>query len=938
MGRKIPAFLLVMACIITIASAQNPSKVTIKGVIKDTSNNVAGFATVMLLNPTDSTLVNFTQSNELGAFSFNNVKNNPYLLKVSHISFLPLQQYIAVSETEINDLGMVKIKPIAQELFEVVIREAKAPLRIRGDTIEYDATTFKVPPGSTVEDLLRRLPGIEVDGDGNIKAQGKDVKRLYVDGKTFFGDDPKSATKNLDANAVSKVQVFDQKSEQSQLTGVEDGSKEKAMNLQLKEEYKKGSFGKVTAAGGTKGRWAGRGNFNRFNEKQQLSFIGYGNNINETGVNWEDYSEFKGQNTFDNYDNGDFGFTSGMGRYYSFNSEDSPINNYDGRGFTKNFGGGTNYNFDNKKTKFNASYFYNYSKLNFDEYDYKETFISDSSFFNNDTTDHTDVKSYHSVGTRLEQDIDSNNKLIVKANFRYGNTRSSELLNNVYTAMGDAPLNSLFMDNSDNSTTWKVTSAAIYRLRFKKEGRSFAISAGYNRSHGDEDAELYSENHFFIPTYIDLVRQLNAKYNNKEQIKSSVLYTEPLSKNFFIEIFYNFNTTSNKVTQLASDPNLDNARIDSLSRFYTNKVMINRLGTDVRYSNNGLNIMMGVAGQYLDMKGNYAIAEDMPLLTDPLSKYYYSLSPKFSLSNEFANNMSLEFDYGYGIKEPSFDYLQPVTNVTNPNYILQGNPDLVPERTHDANLDFYYFNPASFSSVGFGSNYSYCANKIAYNQSVAWIDSVGYVTTSKPGNNSDGNDLNAYIWSSFPIIKTKFTMDVNAGVQFSNAGAYVNEDLNRTNNTGYWLNTRFDITPGKKLMIGISGTASLSDVTYSINTDQNQFIQYYRAGASVKWQFAKKFFFESNFDYTYYINNDKGFEKSLPILNASVRSLIGKKNHFEVRLAAFDIFDKRQYIEQYGNQNYVQRSMAGTLSRYFMLSFSYNIKGYENKLKKDNRW
>ena len=400
------------------AVAQNPNRTTIKGVIKDTNNNVAAFATVMLLNPVDSTLVNYTQSTIDGAFTFNNVKNTSYLLKVSHISFLPLQISVAESATEINDLGMVKIKPIAAELMEVVIRTAKAPLMIRGDTIEYDATMFKVPPGSSVEDLLRRLPGIEVDANGNIKTQGKDVNRVYVDGKTFFGDDPKNATKNLDAEAISKVQVFDEKSEQSKLTGVDDGSKEKSMNLQLKEAYKKGSFGKITLAGGTSERWAARGNYNRFNEKNQLSFIGYGNNINETGVNWEDYSEFKGQNAFNDYDNGDFGFETG-GRYYNFQDSDVPINNFDGKGFTKNYGGGVNYNFDNQKTKFNVNYFYHYSRLNYTTTTFKETFLTDSSFFNHDTTDYLSGRGAHSAAMRFEQKIDSNNTIVAKVNFRF---------------------------------------------------------------------------------------------------------------------------------------------------------------------------------------------------------------------------------------------------------------------------------------------------------------------------------------------------------------------------------------------------------------------------------------------------------------------------------------------------------------------------------------
>lgn len=305
-----------LVCSFSFVQAQSPARVTIKGVATDTLANELAYATVMLLNPVDTTLVSFTRSDDKGTFSFKGIKNTPYLLKITYVGYLPFQKHLNISENEINDLGALMIKPISSELMEVVIKTAKAPLRIHGDTIEYDATTFKVPPGSTVEDLLRRLPGIELDADGNIKAQGKDVNKVYVDGKTFFSDDPKAATKNLGAETISKVQVFNEKSEQARLTGVDDGKKDKVMNLELKEEFKKGSFGKVSVAAGTDDRLAGRGNYNKFNEKEQLSFIAYGNNINQTGVNWEDYGEFKGQNTFGNQDNGDFGFGQSGGRFF----------------------------------------------------------------------------------------------------------------------------------------------------------------------------------------------------------------------------------------------------------------------------------------------------------------------------------------------------------------------------------------------------------------------------------------------------------------------------------------------------------------------------------------------------------------------------------------------------------------------------------------------
>ena len=936
------SFLAVFLLMSAISIAQQPSRCSIKGIIKDAENHEAAYATVMLLSPVDSTLKNFTQSNDKGAFTFNNVKNTDYVLKVSHISFLPLQIHVSPGTTAVHDLGTVLIKPIAKELFEVVIRTAKAPLIIRGDTIEYDATTFRIPPGSSVEDLLRRLPGIEVDLSGNLKTQGKDVKRVYVDGKTFFGDDPKGATKNLDANVVSKVQVFDEKSEQSKLTGVDDGLKEKAMNLELKEEFKKGSFGKITLAGGSNeegvGRYAGRGNFNRFNKTQQLSFIGYINNINETGVNWEDYSEFKGQSSFDQYDNGDFGFNSGGSyRWFGGYDDSDPVGYFDGKGFTKSSGAGVNYNYDNTKTKFNVSYFFKHNELEYDQENFRQTFYSDTSYYAKGITNYSDEKNNHNLSTRIERNIDSNNVIIAKANFRYNVSVYNNLNYSLYSASEQVLIDSLSTDNVVDKMSWKLTSAAIYRHKFKKKGRSFALSAGYNRNPGNEDADLNSLNHFYIPTFQEEIKRISANAIDKEQIKSSVLYTEPLSKKFFWEVFYNFNNTNNQVNNQVKDALQHDIRIDTLSVYYSNTILVNRVGSDIRYSYDGLNIMLGIAGQNLQMDGKYAVDKSMTT-RNSISKDYWSLSPKFSLTKEFKRNQWFSLDYGYELTEPSFEYLQPTPNVNNPLYRIEGNVNLQPEHSHNVSMGYNYYNPGNFSNIGINFDYDYCDNKISYNQKITMIDSVGLVTVSTPENNSESNSLSSYLWASYPIAKTVLTNNWTLGFTYGNSGLFVNDVFNKTDQYRYTLRTSFNFTPGQKLVLALSGSASLSDVRFSEHADQNQIIQNYTAGLSLKWQIGSKFFFESNYDYNYYKNSQYDYEKNYPVFNASVRKIIGKDNHFEIRLAAFDILNQRQYIQQYSTQNYYMRSTAATLARYFMLSVSYNIKGYENKIKKQGYW
>ncbi|MEZ4987626.1 MAG: carboxypeptidase-like regulatory domain-containing protein [Saprospiraceae bacterium] len=258
--------LLMMGLLLaTVAAyAQSPARFDLKGIAQDTNKMALSYATVMVLKQSDTTLVSYEATDENGAFEFKNLKNEAYILKVTYVGYLPANIDIGPVDTDVLDVGGVMLAPISERLMEVVVRTAKAPLRIKGDTIEYDATTFKVPPGSTVEDLLRQLPGIKVDANGNIQAQGEAVNRVYVDGKEFFGGTPSAATKNLGAETISKVQVYDEKSEEAQLTGIDDGQDAKAMNLELKDEFKQGAFGKASIGGGTADRWASRGNYNRF--------------------------------------------------------------------------------------------------------------------------------------------------------------------------------------------------------------------------------------------------------------------------------------------------------------------------------------------------------------------------------------------------------------------------------------------------------------------------------------------------------------------------------------------------------------------------------------------------------------------------------------------------------------------------------------------------
>ncbi|HOZ30183.1 MAG TPA: carboxypeptidase regulatory-like domain-containing protein, partial [Bacteroidales bacterium] len=647
-----------------IVQGQQVSHINISAVVKDTLGETIPAATVMLLTEKDSTLINYTTTDSEGRFYFRNIKNTGYLLKISHISYMPLQKKIPVSTTAEVNLGLITMEPIAEVLMEVVIKSAKAPLFIHGDTVEYDARLFKVPPGSTVEDLLRRLPGIDIDANGNISTMGKDVRRIYVDGKTFFSDDPKTVTKNLDAEAISKVQVYDDKSEQERLTGIKDNNDNKVMNLELKEEYKKGHFGKLTVAGGTENRWALRGNFNRFNEKSQFSLIGYGNNINESNVNWDDYAEFKGNSMYSDYDDGDFGFGSQDRERYMFRMM---YNQYDGRGFSKNAGGGVNYNYFTDKLKFNAGYFYNQSDLSYDQYTKRNTFLPDTSYLRFDTIGFKQFNNAHSLNSRIQIDFDSSNMFIFKINARFaGNNYTNNQLQQ-YMTPSLIDINSNALLDSTDYDSWDVSLLTMYVHHFKKPRRLFAISGASDLNDNSSEQTSENINRFYMAiTPEEKIKLLNDDNSATNMYKSSLMYLEPLGKRFSIMGFYNFSYTGDESGKSAKDMFSGSIFVDSLCNYYLHEVNYNRIGTSLNYGYEGINIAVGGAFQNINQKGVFSKFKGDEINTTISPRSYNNIIPYFSANIQLASNIGIEAEYTYNVNEPSLSHLQPVITLSNP--------------------------------------------------------------------------------------------------------------------------------------------------------------------------------------------------------------------------------------------------------------------------------
>ncbi len=320
------------------------------------------------------------------------------------------------------------------------------------------------------------------------------------------------------------------------------------------------------------------------------------------------------------------------------------------------------------------------------------------------------------------------------------------------------------------------------------------------------------------------------------------------------------------------------------------------------------------------------------------TKSYIDITPNINLNYEFKNNLRLEVGYTNNISAPEFSDLQPIKNTSNPAYLVVGNPDLIPEKSHEISTGLYYWNPSSFANIGFRLSGGITNNPIVYTQVSVFEAGTGIVTISSPENMEQRKNINSWLWSNIPIIKTKLTIDLNGGINYTDSPTRINTVPDHSKSRSINAGGNINLTPGSKLVLSAGIWSGLSNVNYTINEEHDQKFYNYTIRSSVKWQFATRMFFEGNFNYSVYKNKSYGFDQSIPLLNSSVRRILGKKNKFEMRLAAFDLFNKNINISQFANNNYIQTSSTNTLARYFMLSLTYNMKGFESKLQKNRFW
>jgi len=907
--------LLIILFLFSVSVQINAQKNSIEGTMLDSLQIPLVGATVILMEASDSTMTAFGITGNKGQFQLDDISVGDYILQVTYIGYENYSQNLKVAN-ENKSLREIVLSNKDMNLSTVIVEGERVPMLIKKDTIIYDADAFGTQPTDVVEDLLKKLPGVEVGRDGSIRAQGERVQNVLVDGKEFFGDDPTIATKNLPADAVDKVEVYDKQSEMAEFTGIEDGNEEKTINLSLKDGKKHGYFGNVSAGYGTENRFQGKGNINRFGAKMQLSAIGMANNVNEQGFSPNEYISFMGGlNSL---------MSGGVSLDFSGNNG-LPIATGLSNGFVDTYAGGLNFNYDfGKKTELRSSYFYNQIKNQSERIRNRENFLGTDTYSSNEENNRRSGNQNHRLNVRLEQEVDSMRRLTLRSSIGFSDGFLEDYSTSE-TLSGKADLENDSEQFYDaNLMNLEINNRLTFKQRFRKKGRSFVANLNLENGNNESISLLKSLNRFYINS-----NSFNEQILNQEQNQSNkgidygarFSYTEPLGKSKYLEISASHQNYSNDFQKDFYDVvNEQKSFNELLSDLYQRDYVYNRSGLRFKKNSKKSKLTLGVDVQQSLLQGT------SQMIDEPIKNSFFRVLPTMRWNYDFTQSRSIRFDYRTYVQEPSLEQLQPIVNNTDPLNIYIGNPDLQAAYEQEASLEFMSFDQFSGLNIFGRLEGIYTTNRISNTRSV---DSL-FRQTIRPVNVKNDFLLVTYLDVGFPLKFIKSRMNIGGNLMYNKGILFLNDIENKTNR---WTNSyRFDIENRKKekFDISIGGRFTHTTAQYSESQNLNQDFLNQSYFTDVTWKLNKKWHIGTTIDYTLYSKETYGSENKVVLWSAFIARFLMEQKA-QIKLSGFDLLNQNIGISRNSDLNYLEETRIQSLARYFMLTFSYSMKGFDKK-------
>jgi len=923
--------LLLSLCLFIFISTHSKAQGfhTIKGRTIDTaSTTLLSGASIAVLNAKDSTLVKFTRAAENGTFELTGIKNGKFILLVSYPKYADfVDHFVLDSTTQVKDYGKINLTGMARILADVIIKGEKAAIKIKGDTTEFNASSYNIQPNDKVEDLLKKLPGIQVDKDGKITAQGKTVPKVLVDGEEFFGDDPTLVTKNLRADMVDKVQLYEKSSDQAAFTGVDDGQKTQTINIKLKEDKKSGYFGKVDAGYGTRDFYKGQVLFNRFKAKQKFSVYGTAGNNGTTGLSWQDNNKLGAGN--DNMQMGDDG-----SMWFSYGGGDElESGSYYGEGVPRAITGGAHY--DNKwnsdKETINTNYKLGALGIKTIKNTISQNNLPDGII--NTTTDETSDRNVFrqkldAIYT-IKLDTTSNLKLSVDGMLKNSDNTASS---NSKGLRGDnTMLNSNDQKNSNDGKEQNFNISAFYTKKLKKPGRNFSVSISQMINQINSTGFLYSDVQYFNEAGVknrgEVTDQFKTNNTHNSVLNTNLTYNEPLSKSLALVLNYGFSLNQSRSDRKSfnqSAPGVYDVLDQEFSNDFKASQYINQAGAIFNYKKPKTTVSFGSKVSAV----NFDQLEQ--LSGQRYKRNFVNWLPQASYLYKFSAQKSLRISYNGNTNQPTVNQLQPVKVNDNPLYQPLGNPNLAPSFNSRFSANYNSYKVLSQRSIYVSGNFGFVNKAIVSNTET---DSLGK-TVAKSVNLSDKTPINYNIYSSISR-KLKFLFDTEVGLSLNAGGStsynyvksqYSNEvELNQVTNTRF--NPSLDISRYKdKSEIALNFGPSYNAQVASLQKDRTNKGWGLQGWGSIGFNLPKKIKLQADGEYTYTPKSqafDTSFEQI--IINASITKSFFKKEDLKFTIRGNDLFNQNRGFRRYAYSNMITQTNYNNISRYFMFSLVWDF-------------
>lgn len=901
-----------------ISFAQKNGKIS--GIAFDTITKqpIAG-ATVTVVEKKDSSLVSFTMTDNAGRFELSGIRNGEYRLMISHVNYHNSNTIFTINDDNKNrDFGNITMNDKNKVLEEVVVTNEAPPVTMVGDTVQYNAGSFKVQPNASVEQLLKKLPGVKVEKDGTVKAQGEKVSKVLVDGKEFFGNDPKVATKNLPADAVDKVQVYDKQSDQAQLTGFEDGNYEKTINLKLKKDKKKGVFGKVSGGVGDKDRYAGKFNVNSFKGARQMSAIGMANNVNAEGFSFMDILNFTGELSR---------MQRGGGGNININmsAEDAASmgsNGYRG-GINTAWGGGFNYNnIIGTKVDLQSNVFYNHFNPKIEKHTNRQNLLGNSVNYYNQDLLTNNLNNNYRFNMNLLYQIDSSTTLRVVPSFSYQDTKNKSA--SVYKTVGAdlSPINEGVSNNLSHYQGFNFRNDLVFRKKFKRKGRTFSLSFQTSINESEGDGELQSFTKFFATQTADTLNQVSNNNGSLRSYNARAVYTEPLFKRSLMEFSIGKSNSRSRSDITTYDFNKQSNKFDNINDLQTNDYRndygFTNAGFRIRTQMKKYNYSVGVSWQQAELDGKVVSG----VKDSVIGKRFRNLLPNARFQYYFSRFKTFSITYGGNTNQPTMSQLQPIPDVTDRLYIRYGNPDLKQEYTHNVQANLNLLSPYKAKNLFLFLTAQATANKIVNYDSLNPQTGVRF---SRPVNVNGVYNVNADISYSMPVRFLKGSLELGGRGGYLKGKQFVNS---LPNDTRTWIagpELNLEMNPHEKLNVSLGFNLDYNTTKYSLQSGLNADYLSREYEASFDWQLPKSFSLSSDFSYSITSQRAQGFNIKVPLWNASIAKQFLRYNRGELKFSATDLLNKNVIINRNSNANYIEDTRTNSLRRYFMLTFTYSL-------------